>query len=73
MEALIAELRRRGHTVLQDHSVAVDSHFLDAFVDVPPYTHDPHLKLALAGSRRRRLVWSCSAGRTDTRRRADVG
>ena len=50
MEALIAELRRRGHTVLQDFSVAVDSHVLDAFVDVPPYTHDPHLKLALAGS-----------------------
>ena len=48
MEALMAELRRRGNTVLQDFSGALDSHVLDAFVDVPPYTHDPHLKLALA-------------------------
>ena len=44
MEDLVKRLRERGHDV-QPLVVAPDSHFLDYHVDVPPYTHNPHIKL----------------------------
>ncbi len=47
MEALASELTRRGHEVVQRFSVAPDSHYMDGFVDLPPYRQSPHLKLAL--------------------------
>jgi hypothetical protein len=46
LEGLVERLRSRGHEV-QPFTVAPDSHYLDGFVDVPPYTHAPHLKLQL--------------------------
>jgi hypothetical protein len=48
MEEIVERLRARGHQV-QPIDVAPDSHYLDGFVDVPPYTHNPHLKLKLLG------------------------
>jgi hypothetical protein len=48
LDALVAELRDRGHEVA-DIRVAPDAHHLDAFVDYPPYAGMPHLKLQLAG------------------------
>ncbi len=48
IERLIERLRDRGHQV-DDLRVAPDSHPLDFFVDVPPYSQDPHLKLSLMG------------------------
>lgn len=48
LDELVRRLRERGHDVLP-FTVAPDSHYLDGFVDVPPYTHNPHLKLQLAG------------------------
>ena len=48
IERLIARLRDRGHLV-DELRVAPDSHPLDFFVDVPPYSQDPHLKLSLMG------------------------
>ncbi len=47
IEALVADLRSHGHRVWLDFdrgSLPIDYH-----VDVPPYTHDPHLKLHLMG------------------------
>lgn len=43
LEALVARLRAHGHAV-QPFSVAPDAHFCDAFVDVPPFSNDVHLK-----------------------------
>jgi SAM-dependent methyltransferase len=47
IEELVDDLRSRGHSVVADfdrgHQLA------DYHVDVPPYTHDPHLKLHLMG------------------------
>lgn len=48
IEELISRLRQRGHMV-EDLKIAPDSFFLDNYVDVPPYTHNPHLKLELLG------------------------
>jgi len=45
---LLERLRRRGHEV-QPFKQAPDVHVLDFHVDVPPYTHDPHIKLDLVG------------------------
>ncbi|HEY1795616.1 MAG TPA: methyltransferase [Stellaceae bacterium] len=42
--ALIERLRDRGHDV-EPFSIAPDSHYLDYYVDVPPYRHNPHIKL----------------------------
>jgi hypothetical protein len=47
-DALISELRGLGLEV-DDFTVAPDSTVIDSFVDVPPYVHRPHLKLALGG------------------------
>ena len=47
-EAMVQRLRDRGHEV-QPFTIAPDSHYLDGFVDVPPYSQDPHLKLQLEG------------------------
>jgi hypothetical protein len=46
IDDLVRRLEERGHHV-QPFKVAPDSHFLDWYVDVPPYAHDPHLKLRL--------------------------
>lgn len=45
---LVAELRSRGHSVerFQPAPVACET---DAHIDMPPYLHDPHLKLMLEG------------------------
>lgn len=48
MLELVDRLRARGHEV-EMFSVAPDSHYLDGYIDVPPYTHNPHIKLALEG------------------------
>jgi hypothetical protein len=48
MEALVSELRERGHRV-STFAVAPDIYDQDNFVDVPPYCHAPHLKLQLEG------------------------
>lgn len=48
MDELVRRLRERGHAV-QPFAVAPDSHYLDGFVDVPPYRRDFHIKLALEG------------------------
>lgn len=48
LQGLIDDLRADGHTV-SDLIVAPDSHYLDQYVDVPPYSGDLHLKLELAG------------------------
>lgn len=43
---LIERLRALGHEV-ESFSLAPDSHYIDGYVDVPPYTHNPHLRLQL--------------------------
>ena len=48
MERLGAMLRARGHEV-QPFLVGPTAHALDFHVDVPPYRHNVHLKLLLAG------------------------
>jgi hypothetical protein len=54
LDVLIAELRDRGHQV-EEFVVAPDAHFLDGYVDTPPFatptpTEGPaHLKLELYG------------------------
>jgi SAM-dependent methyltransferase len=45
---LVRRLTESGHDV-QPFNQAPDEHVLDFHVDVPPYTHDPHLKLNLSG------------------------
>jgi Methyltransferase domain len=47
IEALAADLRSHGHLVELDFNRGVLP--ADYHVDVPPYTHDPHLKLHLMG------------------------
>lgn len=44
MEELMARLRERGHEVAP-FVVAPDSHFLDFYVDLPPYADEPSLKI----------------------------
>jgi len=46
LEALIERLRARGHAV-SPLRIAPDSHPMDGWVDIPPYSDDAHLKLAL--------------------------
>jgi SAM-dependent methyltransferase len=46
LEALMERLRARGHEVAPLR-IAPDSHPMDGWVDVPPYSGDAHLKLAL--------------------------
>jgi hypothetical protein len=48
IEELVKILRDRGHetSVIK---VAPDTTVIDGFVDIPPYTHNPHLKLQLDG------------------------
>jgi hypothetical protein len=48
IEELTQRLEARGHSV-SSFAIAPDSHYLDHYVDVPPYSHNPHLKLALSG------------------------
>lgn len=54
LDALIAELRARGHKV-DEFIIAPDAHFLDGYVDTPPFatptptTGPAHLKLELYG------------------------
>ena len=48
MEQLVTRLRDRGHQV-EPFVVGPTAHALDYHVDVPPYKHDIHLKLLLAG------------------------
>lgn len=48
MLELVDRLRQRGHQV-EDFVVGPAAHALDFHVDVPPYSHDIHLKLLLAG------------------------
>jgi hypothetical protein len=43
---LVDRLRARGHEV-ESFAMAPDAHYLDYHVDVPPYTHNPHIKLKL--------------------------
>lgn len=45
---LVGRLAARGHDV-RPFTQAQDSHVLDFYVDAPPYTNDPHLKLNLSG------------------------
>ena len=46
IEELVQRLRDRGH-IVKPFTVAPDSHYWDFHVDVPPYLHEPHLKLML--------------------------
>jgi hypothetical protein len=48
IEEFVQEMTERGHKVEQ-FSIAPDTHSLDSYVDVPPYAHNPHLKLRLMG------------------------
>ena len=43
---LVNRLRDRGH-IVQPLVVAPNSHHLDFHIDMPPYLHNPHLKLLL--------------------------
>lgn len=43
---LVERLRSLGHEV-EPFAIAPDSHFMDYYVDVPPYSHEPHLKLKI--------------------------
>ncbi len=47
IEALAEDLRSQGHLVSVDFDRGTQ--LADYHVDVPPYTHDPHLKLHLMG------------------------
>lgn len=46
--SLVDRLERRGHKV-EPLRLAPDTHVLDFFVDTPPYSHSPHLRLQLLG------------------------
>jgi hypothetical protein len=48
LDALIDELRARGHEVAP-LVIAPESHPIDKHIDVPPYSHNPHLRLSMAG------------------------
>lgn len=43
MEKIIGKLLRAGHTIDMDY--ASGDMPLDTYIDLPPYTHDPHIKL----------------------------
>lgn len=62
LEQLIGELRRRGHKVDDIRISPITSH-VDTYVDTPPYSVPPHLKLDLYGHT------STSIGLTITRGR----
>ena len=47
VETLAARLRRRGHRLRLGFGLGTA--LADYHVDIPPYTHDPHLKLHLMG------------------------
>lgn len=47
IEALITVLSEKGHRVML-FTIAPDAHFFDFFVDVAPYSPEPHLKLKVA-------------------------
>jgi hypothetical protein len=44
IEELVNHLEKRGHSV-ESFVIAPDSHPLDFHVDIPPYTHAPHIRL----------------------------
>jgi hypothetical protein len=46
IEDLVKRLEDRGHKV-STFSIAPDTHYLDGFVDVPPYAEDLHIKLEI--------------------------
>ena len=46
LEELICRLRERGH-VVEELRIAADAHPLDYYVDAPPYSNHPHIKLML--------------------------
>lgn len=46
IESIITEVRKTGCTINIDWNYGGDD--LDYFVDIPPYTHNPHLKLRIA-------------------------
>lgn len=46
LDALVERLRAAGHAV-EALRIAPDSHPMDGWVDVPPFSEDAHLKLAL--------------------------
>ncbi len=46
MQELIKRLKDRGHEV-DELRVAADAHPLDYYVDLPPYKHQPHIRLML--------------------------
>lgn len=46
LDAFVTELRARGHTV-EPFRIAPDSLVIDGYVDTPPYSAVPHLKLKL--------------------------
>jgi hypothetical protein len=48
LQDMKSRLEAQGHKV-SELRVASDSHVFDFHVDAPPYSHNPHLKLALAG------------------------
>jgi hypothetical protein len=48
LEELVDRLQARGHMV-ELFNIGPTAHALDYHVDVPPYSHDLHLKLLLAG------------------------
>ena len=48
LEKLIEKARQMDFCV-EDLNIAPDSYYLDNYVDVPPYTQNPHLKLELLG------------------------
>ena len=48
LAGLVDRLRARGHAA-DAFTVAPDTDPLDFYVDVPPYRHNPHLKLRLQG------------------------
>ena len=43
---IVRRLRRKGYLVSFDHTVERDGHE-NTFVDAPPYTHNPHIRLQL--------------------------
>jgi hypothetical protein len=48
IEEMVQQLHKRGHETSLIR-IAPDTSVIDSFVDVPPYTHRPHLKLQLEG------------------------
>ncbi|MEX3999105.1 hypothetical protein AB4Y38_09435 [Paraburkholderia sp. EG285A] len=46
MEMLVERLTKDGHQV-NPFIIAPDSHYLDGYVDLPPYSHEPSLKIKL--------------------------